>query len=157
MTDSIDWDDDTPRPLDDIVRLAFPDGGVTRDTLLRNVRGGRLKAYRPGKAYLTSLRDVHAMIEATQVIVTRPAPTRSPAVPNVLGLTESDLAGMALDRTLHNIQSKRRLARATQKQPREEERTRTAPERRRAAKARRSKRAKARYLEQKAARTEPRD
>lgn len=115
MADSIDWEDDTPRPLDDIVRLAFPDGGVTRDTLLRNVRGGRLMAYRPGKAYLTSLRDVRAMIEATRVVVSRPPPGPSPAVPNALGLTEADLAHMRCERALQELRKgvdeKKRLAR----------------------------------------------
>jgi hypothetical protein len=76
---------------------------VTRDTLLRNVRGGRLNAYRPGKAYLTSLRDVRLMIDATRVIVAPPTSRPTPAVPNSLGLTESDLANMRCDRALQDI------------------------------------------------------
>jgi hypothetical protein len=115
MTNPINWDDDTPLPLDDIVRLAFPAGGVTRDTLLRKVRGGRLNAYRPGKAYLTSLRDVRAMIETTRVVVARPSPESTPAVPNALGLTESDLANMRCDHALQEVRKgvdeKKRLAR----------------------------------------------
>ena len=99
MANSIDWDDDTPRPLGDVARLAFPDGGATGDTLRRNIRNGRLKAYRPGKAYLTSLRDVRAMIEATRV-VRRLAPKLSPSIPNALGLTEMDLSSLALDQAL---------------------------------------------------------
>jgi hypothetical protein len=33
MADSIDWADETLRPLDELARLAFPDGGVTVKTL----------------------------------------------------------------------------------------------------------------------------
>jgi hypothetical protein len=29
MADAPDWTDDTPRPLDEAARLAFPDGGAT--------------------------------------------------------------------------------------------------------------------------------
>jgi hypothetical protein len=144
MAASIDWDDDTPRPLDDIARLAFPDGGVTRETLLRNVRSGRLNAYRPGKAYLTSLRDVRAMIEATRVVVSLRSPRSMPAVPNALGLTESDLANMGCERALQELRDRVDRDQAEKKRLREEERARTASERLRAAKARRSKRAKAR-------------
>jgi hypothetical protein len=41
MADSIDWTDETLRPLDELARLAFPDGGVTADTLKRRARTGQ--------------------------------------------------------------------------------------------------------------------
>jgi hypothetical protein len=108
MVDAPDWTDTTPRPLAEAARLAFPDGGVDADTLKRRIRQGKLAAYRPGKRYLTSLRDVWAMIEATRVVAPLPRPRITPAAPNPLGLTASDLASMALDAALAGIPSKPR-------------------------------------------------
>ena len=102
MADSlIDWTDGTLRPLDELARLAFPDGGVTADTLKRRARQGKLTVYRPGKAYLASLCGVRLMIEKTRVLSSRErAPRPAPAVPNSLGLTDMDLSSMALDQVL---------------------------------------------------------
>jgi hypothetical protein len=44
MADSIDWGDETLRPLDELARLAFPDGGVTAKTL--NLRARRAPKHR---------------------------------------------------------------------------------------------------------------
>jgi hypothetical protein len=112
MTDSIDWTDETLRPLDELARLAFPDGGVTAKTLKLRARQGKLAVYRPGKAYLASLSGVRVMIGKTRVL---PANERgTPSVPNSLGLTEMDLSRMALDRVLGPL---KRPAKATNEDP----------------------------------------
>jgi hypothetical protein len=127
MVDSIDWTDETLRSLDELARIAFPPGsGVTADTLKRRARQGKLAVYRPGKAYLSTLVGVKAMVEATRVPTSKPrAP--SPAVANALGLTEADLARMRCDRALQalrdGVDEKKRLQ--------AEERARTKPTRRR--------------------------
>jgi hypothetical protein len=102
MADStIDWTDETLRPLDELARLAFPDGGVTAKTLKLRARQGKLAVYRPGKAYLASLSGVRMMIEKTRVLPAEERERRPTAVvPNSLGLTEIDLANMALDHAL---------------------------------------------------------
>ncbi|TFV34703.1 hypothetical protein E4K66_30365 [Bradyrhizobium frederickii] len=87
----IDWTDETLRPLDELARIAFPDGsGVTADTLKRRARKGQLRVYRPGKAFLSTLADVWAMVE-----ITRLGPP--PAAPNVLGISQADLSRAALE------------------------------------------------------------
>jgi hypothetical protein len=113
MTDSIDWTDETLRPLDELARLAFPDGGVTGKTLYRRAREGKLAVYRPGKSFLACLAGVRLMIEKTRV---HPAPERrlTPLAPNSLGLTEMDLSRMALDRVLGPL---KRPAKATNEDP----------------------------------------
>jgi hypothetical protein len=143
MTDSIDWTDETLRPLDALARLAFPNGGVTAETLRRRARDGKLAVYRPGKAYLASLSGVRVMIEKTRVLCPqeRAAPRPTPAVPNSLGLTEMDLSRMALDQLLEGF---RRPAKG-QKRTRDEERARTAPERRLEMQERRRAPARAKY------------
>src|ERR1700690_17844 len=101
MTDSIDWTDETLRPLDELARLAFPDGGVTAKTLKLRARQGKLAVYRPGKAYLASLSGLRVMIEKTRVPSAQERPPRpTPIVPNSLGLTEMEISSMALDRAL---------------------------------------------------------
>ena len=77
MADSPDWTDETLRPLDELARLAFPDGGVTAKTLKLRARQGKLAVYRPGKAYLASLSGVRVMIEKTRVL-SRPRTTTAP-------------------------------------------------------------------------------
>jgi hypothetical protein len=144
MADSIDWTDRKFRTLDELARIAFPeDAGITADTLKRRARQGKLTVYRPGKAFVSTLADVWAMIQATRV---KPSRNREPsqAVPNALGLTETDLANLALDRVLSGIGQRKTEA----KQPRDEERARAAhrlkmQERRRA-------RARAKYQKDKA-------
>jgi hypothetical protein len=69
----IDWTDKALRPLDELARIAFPvDSGVTADTLKRRARQGKLVVYRPGKAYLSTLADVWAMIQLTRVASRKP-------------------------------------------------------------------------------------
>jgi hypothetical protein len=145
MTDSIDWTDETLRPLDELARLAFPDGGVTGETLRRRARQGHLAVYRPGKAYLASLSGVRAMIESTRVVLERP-PRPTPAMPNSLGLTEMELSSMALDRVLEESSRRRKEA----KRLRDEERARVAPARRLEMQERRRARARAKYRKMKA-------
>jgi len=144
MTDSIDWTDETLRPLPELARLAFPNGGVTGETLRRRAREGKLAVYRPGKAYLASLSGVRAMIEKTRV-VPQQTPHPAPAVPNSLGLTETDLANLRLDQVLNGVFRRHKEA----KRLRDEERARTAPARRLEMQERRRARARKRYQEKK--------
>jgi hypothetical protein len=97
-----DWTDETLRPLGELARMAFPEGsGVTADTLKRRARQGKLIVYRPGRAFVSTLVNVRAMIEATRA---RPAAEQqSPAVPDGLGLSESELANLRLDRVLKGL------------------------------------------------------
>jgi hypothetical protein len=74
MADSIDWTDETLRPLDELARLAFPDGGVTAKTLKLRARQGKLAVYRPGKAYLASLSGVRVMIGKPHGVVSDDQP-----------------------------------------------------------------------------------
>jgi hypothetical protein len=142
MGDSkIDWTDETLRPLEELARLAFPDGGVTGKTLYRRAREGKLAVYRPGKSYLACLAGVRLMIEKTRVHPA-PEPRPTPAVPNSLGLTEMDLSLMALDRALGL--PKRRLAKEA-KQVSEEERALSAAAHRLKIQERRRVRARAKY------------
>lgn len=68
MADSIDWTDTKLRSLDELARIAFPaDAGVTAATLKRRARQGKLAVFRPGKAYVATLADIWAMLEATRV------------------------------------------------------------------------------------------
>jgi hypothetical protein len=147
MTDSIDWTDETLRPLDALARLAFPNGGVTAETLRRRARDGNLAVYRPGKAYLASLSGVRVMIEKTRVLCAQEpsTPRPTPATPNSLGLTEMDLANMRLD---HALEELRRPAKEA-KELRDEERARAAPARRLEMQERRRVRALAKYREKK--------
>jgi hypothetical protein len=93
-----DWTDETLRPLDELARMAFPEGsGVTADTLKRRARQGKLIVYRPGKAFVSTLVNVRAMIESTR---TGPKPNEpSVAVPNAL-------ANLALDHALEVAERK---------------------------------------------------
>jgi hypothetical protein len=75
----------------------------------------------------------------------RPSPRPTPAVPNSLGLTEMDLANMALDQALENL---RRPAKEA-KRLRDEERARAAPAHRLEMQERRRARARAKYQEKK--------
>ncbi|SRR5216683_607620 len=150
MADStLDWTDETLRPLDELARLAFPDGGVTGKTLRRRAREGKLAVYRPGKAYLASLSGVRVMIEKTRVHSARERPPRQTSiVPNLRGLTETDLSSMALDQALQGIFDRRKDA----KRLRDEERARAAPAHRLEMKERRRTRARAKYRQKKAER-----
>jgi hypothetical protein len=145
----IDWTDETLRPLDELARLAFPDGGVTGETLRRRAREGKLVVYRPGKAYLASLSGVRLMIEKTRVHTAHERPPRPKlAVPNSLGLTEMDLSSMALDRTLEALFRPAKEA----KRLRDEENARAAPAHRLEMQERRRARARAKYRKRQAGR-----
>lgn len=103
-----DWTDQTLRPLDELARIAFPEGsGVTADTLKRLARAGKLVVYRPGKQHLSTLADVWAMVQATRV-GRKPASAKKqpPIVPNALGLTEAELSNMALEHALNELRNK---------------------------------------------------
>jgi hypothetical protein len=151
MADSkIDWTDETLRSLDELARLAFPDGGVTAKTLKMRARQGKLAVYRPGKAYLASLSGVRVMIEKTRVHpVSERAPRPSPVVPNSLGLTEIDLGRMALDHALEASADRRKNAQRL----RDEERARAAPALRLEMQERRRVRARTKYRQKKAEHT----
>jgi hypothetical protein len=146
MTDSIDWTDETLRPIDELARLAFPDGGVTAKTLRLRARQGKLAVYRPGKAYLASLSGVRVMIGRTRVPVGERAPP--PLIPNSLGLTEMDLSSLALDAALGDLKRPREEA----KRLRDEERTQSAPAHRLEMQERRRAWARSRYRDKKAER-----
>jgi hypothetical protein len=80
-----DWTDETLRPLDELARIAFPEGsGVTAHTLKRRARQGKLIVYRPGKAFVSTLVNVRAMIEATRVGTTPGALTQPSDATNEL-------------------------------------------------------------------------
>src|SRR3979490_590035 len=65
---AVDWTDDKFRSLEELARIAFPEGsGVTADTLKRRARQGKLVVYRPGKAFVSTLVNMKAMLEATRV------------------------------------------------------------------------------------------
>jgi hypothetical protein len=120
MTDSIDWTDETLRSLDELARIAFPEGsGVTAKTLRLRARQGKLAVYRPGKAYLSTLVGVKAMVEATRVPA---SPERAPiqAKRDALGLTPMQRSSMALDMALEKLDALRESGRAKKKPVRKE-------------------------------------
>jgi hypothetical protein len=127
MADSPDWTDETLRPLDELARLAFPDGGVTGKTLRRRAREGKLAVYRPGKTYLATLSGVRVMIEKTRVIPAQERPPRPTSiVPISLGLTKMDLASSALNQLLEESRQHRREAKRLRDEERPDSRLRTA-------------------------------
>jgi hypothetical protein len=114
-----DWTDETLRPLDELARMAFPErSGVTADTLKRRARQGKLIVYRPGKAFLSTLANVRAMIDATRT-GSAPKLKETPAVPNALGLTEMELSRLALDRVLQGLDAKKIKERKPAERPNE--------------------------------------
>jgi hypothetical protein len=119
---------------------------VTAATLKRRIRQGTLVAYRPGKAHLATLAGVREMLQQTRVVPTQRTPPVTSAVPNSLGLTEMDLASIALDSLLEG----RRAERTEKKRIRDEERARPAPAHHLEMQERRRKRARLRYRTKKA-------
>jgi hypothetical protein len=76
-------------------RMAFPDGGVTAETLRRCGLEGKLTLYWPGNAYLASLAGVRVIIEKTRALCAQEqAPRPIPAVPSSHGLTEMELCAI---------------------------------------------------------------
>lgn len=104
-----DWsgDPDELLTLDDASTL-IP--GADAATLKRLVRVGKLRAYRPGRRYLTTRADVRAAVKLTRVGSTTQR-TESPAVPNALGLSSTDLANLRLDQVLNEALEKKKAAR----------------------------------------------
>lgn len=132
MADTIDWTDKTPRPLDVLARTAFPDGsGVTAKTLKMRVRQGKLVAYRPGRAYLSSYADIRDMIEKVRIkrdphpMEGWKAPRPEPPLP--LGLTKAELARSALDHALDQLDRQHKAKLAEQRRQRDLELARTSP------------------------------
>lgn len=121
-----DWTDETLRPLDELARIAFPESsGVTADTLKRRARKGQLRVYKPGKAFLSTLADVRAMLDATRAKPQQNNVSSTVAPPDqyaaMFGLTE---AQAALDRARYKLKSERaneharKAARAKTRPPR---------------------------------------
>jgi hypothetical protein len=152
MADSVDWTDETLRPLDELARLAFPDGGVTADTLKRRARQGKLAVYRPGKAYLASLSDIWAMIIATRVRPKTPPPAvkwerPTPPLPDPLGRTDAEVAHDRTSALLRRMEEQRISENLEAKRLRDEKRAREAPARKLRTLERRRARARAKYRE----------
>ncbi len=156
MTDPIDWTDETPRSLSDLARTAFPgESGITADTLKRRIRQGKLIAYRPGKTYLSTYAAVREMMEKVQ-IKREPNPAEKwraprPEPPDPQGRTPAQVARAALDHALDKLTKQHEAKKEEQRRKRAVELARTEPERRRRLEERRAK-ARAKYLEKKAAR-----
>lgn len=155
MTDPIDWSDETPRSLDDLARTAFPGGsGVTAKTLKLRVRQGKLVAYRPGRAYLSSYADIRDMMEKVRIKRdTHPmegwrAPRREP--PDPLGRTPEQVARAALDHALDQLRKRREAEKQERRRQRDIELARTEPERRRRRLEERRAKARERYRQKKA-------
>lgn len=78
--------------------------GATSGTLSRRIRQGKLRATRPGKAYLTTRAAVLDMIEACRVVPKvqgcGSGPLAPPTVAPLLGSSSTDLANAALDSML---------------------------------------------------------
>jgi hypothetical protein len=60
-------DDERLITLDEAAQRFFPDGSVSANTLKRRIRQGALRAYKPGKAYLTTAADIREMVIAHRV------------------------------------------------------------------------------------------
>ncbi|MGJ5177416.1 hypothetical protein ACQR16_06010 [Bradyrhizobium oligotrophicum] len=110
-------DDHALIDLDEAAKL-IP--GADAGTLKRMHRAGKLVCYRPGKKLLTTAANV---MEAVKVNcrVAKPSrgPERSPAVPNSLGLTESDLASICLEQILDGKLREHKERRRVEKDERE--------------------------------------
>jgi hypothetical protein len=157
MTDPIDWTDETPRSLSDLARTAFPgESGITADTLKRQIRKGKLVAYRPGKTYLSTYAAVREMIGKVQV-KREPNPAEKwraprPEPPDPFGRTPAQVASDVLDHVLDKLTKQHEAKKEEQRRNRAVELARTEPERRRRRLEERRAKARAKYLEKKAAR-----
>lgn len=114
-----DWTGDPEEllTLDDAAKL-IP--GADAGTMRRLIRNGKLRAYRPGKKYLTTRADVRAAVIGCRV----PSPAErerlkpTPAVPNSLGLTEMDLSRLALEKVLEESFTRHRERTCLERQQR---------------------------------------
>jgi hypothetical protein len=103
-------------PLDAVAAIAFPGGGVTAKTLRLRARQGLLTVYRPGKAYLTTLADVRAMVAKCRVdpkargcgLGQSEETNRDSSPTNQLGLSSKELASAALDAALAIVPARKR-------------------------------------------------
>jgi len=90
--------------------------GADAETLKRKIRAGKLQAYRPGKAYLTTRADIRRMIEACRVVpkvqgsvsseLDTIATENSPTTLN--GLSSTELSEQALDLVLEQARKRRK-------------------------------------------------
>lgn len=116
---TIDWSDTTLRTLDELAATVFPvEAGITKDTLKRRIRQGTLVASRPGRQFLSSYAEVHAMIERLQVKTvrhrTKPAfPTAPPRH------SEMERASRELDRALEEARERRKAQQAEERSKRQ--------------------------------------
>ena len=86
--------------------------GATADTLKRRIRQGKLRAYRPGKAYLTTQADVLELVQSCRVqrvqdsglgqLEQMPAENMLPS-----GLSGTEIASEALGLALERAKLKR--------------------------------------------------
>jgi hypothetical protein len=109
MNEPVDWTDETLRPLDELARIAFPAGaGVTADTLKRRARQGKLAVFRPGKAYLATLADVWAMLEATRVQPKSPPGPEAGSASRRFSRSEMERPDVVQARVLAKLEALRR-------------------------------------------------
>jgi hypothetical protein len=94
-----DVDDETMLTLQDAARIFFPGGNVTENTLKLSVRQGKLVAYRIGKKYWTTARDVREMRSKAKVKPSTPLPTAAP---------DTELASQRLDAALNEALARKR-------------------------------------------------
>ena len=94
----IDWNDDTPITLEQACKIAFPEGAVKPTSLKLRARQGKLRVYRPGSRYLTTLRDIRVMLEAVQVM---PSDPNIPPAPSPF--KEREIAQASLGRALDDL------------------------------------------------------
>jgi hypothetical protein len=105
-----------PRKLISLKEAAEHVPGADENTLKRKIRAGKLTAYRVGKAYTTTLADVNEMVQASRVVPKEIASTDArlaklkagASSANPLGLSEIELASMALDLVLEQQRGKKR-------------------------------------------------
>lgn len=59
--------DETPIPLKEAVRRAFPAGGMTVVKLRRRIEAGELKGYKVGQSVFTTMKWVQEMLDASVI------------------------------------------------------------------------------------------
>jgi hypothetical protein len=153
MANTIDWTDTTLRSLDELARTAFPESaGVTAQTLKLRIRQGKLIAYRPGKAYLSSYAQICAMMDRVKVQKEpNPAEHWRPEPPDPFGRTRAQVAQERVLHALDQLKEKHKANKEEERRQRQLERARTEPERRRQRLEARRAKARERYREKRAA------
>ncbi len=89
--------------------------GADAGTLKRKIRAGKLRAYRPGKKYLTTRADVKRLIESCLVVqkapvsgFVQPSMTTTESSPTLqTGLSSTAIARRALDLALEQVKRKK--------------------------------------------------